>query len=309
MRGPSVGLCVLFLFAPFAPEASAQPESIIRDRQSMRDREQMHQQYRFNQFGFGETRRRPGGFRRPPVGPQGVRLGRPVDADQGRGARGPAGAVREQRVAPAIQRRGSGLWHGGAQDQGAGAQPQNPGSGSSDISDGGSSGASDGASYPTPDSGAPTVPNGLSFPSPDLGPNAGSFPSPGGSSLVPDNGSSLIPSAGSLLSDSTPGADRPEQLPTPDSAPRPKRYLGIDQLQVVDGQGQRGIQIVSVHKGSVAEKAGLERGDLLLFCNGYVTQNVGDLPWIIANTTDSTLRLHVRNVRDGLVYRITVELD
>lgn len=86
------------------------------------------------------------------------------------------------------------------------------------------------------------------------------------------------------------------------------RHLGIGQAAVaVDGQ--MGVQVVTVSPGSAAERAGLEPGDVILSANGYLTQDVGNLPWIINNATaGSTLRMNVRNVRDGRVYLITAQL-
>ncbi len=79
--------------------------------------------------------------------------------------------------------------------------------------------------------------------------------------------------------------------------PSQGRYLGIDQLAVVDG-GVPGMQVVGVYPGSPAEQAGLHAGDVIHSANGYLTQEAGNLPWIIANTPPSgVLQMNVRTAK------------
>jgi S1-C subfamily serine protease len=83
------------------------------------------------------------------------------------------------------------------------------------------------------------------------------------------------------------------------AAPSQGRYLGIDEQPVVDSGG-RGMQVTRVFPGSAAEQAGLQVGDVIHSANGYLTQEHGNLAWIIANTpSNGELRMNVRTVRDG----------
>ena len=69
--------------------------------------------------------------------------------------------------------------------------------------------------------------------------------------------------------------------------------LGIDEEPVVDAAGARGMKVAKVHPGTAAAKAGLEAGDVLHSINGYLTQQQGNLAWIIANAAPGH-RLEIR---------------
>lgn len=95
---------------------------------------------------------------------------------------------------------------------------------------------------------------------------------------------------------------------TTNVAPAPGRYLGIQQQPVFDGAANA-IQVVSVEPGSAAEQAGLRAGDVILSANGYLTQDVGNLPWIIAGTpANGELAMSVRSAADGQVRTVTARI-
>jgi serine protease Do len=77
---------------------------------------------------------------------------------------------------------------------------------------------------------------------------------------------------------------------------------------VVDSGG-RGMQVARVYPGSAAEQAGLQVGDVIHSANGYLTQEHGNLAWIIANTApNGELRMNVRTARDGVDHLITARV-
>jgi hypothetical protein len=93
-----------------------------------------------------------------------------------------------------------------------------------------------------------------------------------------------------------------------DAAPAQGRYLGIDEVAVVDSGGQ-GMRVMRVYPGTPAEKAGLQVGDVILSANGYLTQQHGHLAWIIANAgPDGVLQLNVRTARDGAEHVISARV-
>ena len=86
--------------------------------------------------------------------------------------------------------------------------------------------------------------------------------------------------------------------------------LGIDEEPVVDAAGARGMKVARVHPGTAAAKAGIQPGDVLHSINGYLTQQHGNLAWIIANAAPShRLEIHLRSVRDGREHTITAQIN
>lgn len=86
------------------------------------------------------------------------------------------------------------------------------------------------------------------------------------------------------------------------------RYLGIDELAVNDSAGP-GMQVMRVYPGSAAEQAGLQPGDVILSANGYVTQQSGNLAWIIATVpSGGLLQMNVHTVRDAAVHAVTARI-
>jgi S1-C subfamily serine protease len=92
------------------------------------------------------------------------------------------------------------------------------------------------------------------------------------------------------------------------AAPSQGRYLGIDEQPVVDSGGQ-GMQVVRIYPGTPAEQAGLQVGDVIHSANGYLTQQHGNLAWIIANTPpNGELQMNVRTARDGVDHLIVARV-
>jgi len=111
---------------------------------------------------------------------------------------------------------------------------------------------------------------------------------------------------GYVYSDPSPVA--PAEGAAVDAALPQGRYLGIDERAVVDSSGQ-GMQVMRVYPGSPAEQAGLQMGDVIRSANGYVTEQHGNLAWIIANAApNGVLQLNVRTARDGADHVISARV-
>ena len=88
-----------------------------------------------------------------------------------------------------------------------------------------------------------------------------------------------------------------------------RRYLGIDEEPMVGSDGSKAMKISNVYPGTAAEKAGLKVGDVLRSVNGYLTEQRGNLAWIIANATpNNELKLNVQTAKDGKTYQIVATL-
>ncbi len=87
------------------------------------------------------------------------------------------------------------------------------------------------------------------------------------------------------------------------------RYLGIDEAPATVANGRRGMKITNVYPGTPAESAGLQTGDVLLSINGYLTEQRGNLAWIIANAAPSNqLKMTVLTAKDGQEHTVTAML-
>jgi hypothetical protein len=87
------------------------------------------------------------------------------------------------------------------------------------------------------------------------------------------------------------------------------RNLGINEEPAVDANNQQGMKVTNVQPGTAAARAGLQVGDVIHSANGYLTQQPGNLPWIIANKTpNNVLTMDVRAARDGQAHTITAQL-
>jgi PDZ domain len=88
-----------------------------------------------------------------------------------------------------------------------------------------------------------------------------------------------------------------------------RRVLGIDEEPVVSADGRRAMRVANVYPGTAAAKAGLQAGDVLRSINGYMTEQRGNLAWIIANAAPSNeLKMIVRTAKDGKDHTITATL-
>jgi hypothetical protein len=91
--------------------------------------------------------------------------------------------------------------------------------------------------------------------------------------------------------------------------PAQGRDLGIGEEPITDASGQRGIRVTNVYPGTAAEQAGLRVGDVIYASNGYLTEQRGNLAWIIANAArDSRLNMSVKTARDRREHFITAVL-
>lgn len=90
----------------------------------------------------------------------------------------------------------------------------------------------------------------------------------------------------------------PAPAPAEDGTPKattPGDALGI-QAEPVENGDLRGLKISKVLPGTAAERAGLRAGDVIRTANGYLTEQPGNLAWIIANAAPSkVLTMTVRN--------------
>jgi len=84
---------------------------------------------------------------------------------------------------------------------------------------------------------------------------------------------------------------------------RPRAFLGV---RVVDAP-VGGVMVVGVEPGSAAERAGIQRFDLLLAVNDRDVRSVGDLERALRTSSPSPLR--VRLLRDGRAILLELEPD
>jgi S1-C subfamily serine protease len=79
-----------------------------------------------------------------------------------------------------------------------------------------------------------------------------------------------------------------------------RRILGIDEEPVVLRDGRKAMKITNVYANTGAANAGLQVGDVLISANGYLTEQRGNLAWIIGNATPGReMKLVVRTLKDG----------
>ncbi len=87
------------------------------------------------------------------------------------------------------------------------------------------------------------------------------------------------------------------------------RDLGIDEEPVLDVDGARGMKVSKVYPGTPADKARIKPGDVIRSINGYLTQQAGNLTWIIENAAPNrVLRITLRIAADGQEQTIAVQL-
>jgi hypothetical protein len=79
-----------------------------------------------------------------------------------------------------------------------------------------------------------------------------------------------------------------------------QRLLGIDEDPIVTSDGAKAMKIGKVFPGTAAEAAGLQAGDVIRSVNGYLTEQRGNLAWIIANAApNNQLAITLQNGKDG----------
>jgi S1-C subfamily serine protease len=69
------------------------------------------------------------------------------------------------------------------------------------------------------------------------------------------------------------------------------------------------MKITRVYPGTGAEQSGLKVGDVLRSANGFLTEQRGNLAWILANATPGNeLKMNVHTAADGLDHTITATI-
>ena len=69
------------------------------------------------------------------------------------------------------------------------------------------------------------------------------------------------------------------------------------------------MKVANVYPGTAAEKAGLKGGDVIHSINGYMTEQRGNLAWIIANAApNNILKMNVLTQKDGKEYTVTAQI-
>lgn len=92
------------------------------------------------------------------------------------------------------------------------------------------------------------------------------------------------------------------------SSPR-QRLLGIDEDPIVLPDGAKAMKVGKVFPDTPAARAGLQTGDVITAVNGYLTEQRGNLAWIIANASpNNELKISVHSAKDGQNHVITATL-
>lgn len=88
-----------------------------------------------------------------------------------------------------------------------------------------------------------------------------------------------------------------------------RRLLGIDEEPVVLAGGAKAMKVGKVYPDTAAQRAGLQVGDVIRSVNGYLTEQRGNLAWIIANAApDHQLKISVEAAKNGQTRLITATL-
>ena len=134
-------------------------------------------------------------------------------------------------------------------------------------------------------------------------PAPGVFPAPGAPPQVPGVRTPFAPPPAG------PSAANPVQAPAEAAALATLRLLGIEEETVVDGHGVRGIRVAKVYPGSPSDAAGLHEGDVIHTLNGYLTEDRGNVAWIMSVAApDHVLKMSVLASGDGQEHSIVATL-
>ena len=91
--------------------------------------------------------------------------------------------------------------------------------------------------------------------------------------------------------------------------PTSSRSLGVDTEPDVDANGVRGLRVTRVDPGGAAGKAGLGAGDVIRSANGYLTEQPGNVTWILNEAApDGVVTLSVRVANERDVRTVTARL-
>jgi hypothetical protein len=138
-------------------------------------------------------------------------------------------------------------------------------------------------------------------------PYGGSFGSFTGALPYPE--SLFAPYAAAAADSGSASAANPSDPSTTAPETARARDFGIDEEPVVDPGSVRGIKVSRVYPGTAAEQAGLKAGDVIHSINGYLTQQRGNLAWIIAHAAaEKVLTIKLRSPTDGKDHTITARL-
>lgn len=170
----------------------------------------------------------------------------------------------------------------------------------------------------------PVVTSGRGRSDLDYGPFTGTLPYPdwyfapftAASATTGSSSGSGAPAPPAMAPNPAPsdGTDQPSASVSPVTSefaklPARARELGIDGTAFADSRGVRGLKVTTVASGTLAEKAGLRVGDVILSANGYLATERGHLAWIVANAaSDNVLTMNVR-AADGRDHAIKVPLS
>jgi len=147
------------------------------------------------------------------------------------------------------------------------------------------------------------------YSNPGYDPGYGGYPSYGGYGIVNSS-----PNSASLVNAPATGFGYASAYGAPaigSASPTPtqRRLLGVDEEPVVIADGSKAMKVAKVYPGSAAEKAGLQAGDVIRSINGYLTEQRGNLAWIIANAMpNNELKMNVQTAKDGQIHLIAAHL-
>jgi S1-C subfamily serine protease len=99
----------------------------------------------------------------------------------------------------------------------------------------------------------------------------------------------------------------PQQRPDASPATTPRRTLGV-KTETVRSQLRKALRVTEVEPGSVAEMAGIEKGDVIVEANGVATEDVQQLEAAVQQS-GATLTLKVSDSRTGRIVPVEVHLE
>ena len=119
---------------------------------------------------------------------------------------------------------------------------------------------------------------------------------------------------GSGATSGGPGTAGRTQPPTPPvgdepgARPETNQMLGVDVEPFVDATVARGLKVIGVRPGGVADKAGLAPGDVIRSINGQLPEQPVDLTRIIARAAPEYVLVVDLRAADGAIRVVTIRL-
>jgi PDZ domain-containing protein len=106
----------------------------------------------------------------------------------------------------------------------------------------------------------------------------------------------------------TPGAPGSPAVGEAANVQPTSQTLGLDAEPVTDTDSVGGMKITKIYPGSMAEKAGLQVGDIIRSVNDYPTPDRAHLVWIVAvSLPNYALDIKLRSVTDGKERTVTIK--